>query len=585
MSVPQPSTFPPQTLRQYALLADGERGALCGPHGEIVWMCAPRWHDDAVFATLIGGAGAYAVTPSVRCVWGGWYEPRSLIWRNRWTGDDGSVVECRDALARPSDVDRSVLLRHVCAAQGHAEVDALLDVRAGFGADPMTEVHRDDTGVWTARCGELWMRWTGAGNAHVDDRGRLRLTLDVRDEAGCDLVLEIGRGTMPPPLPPAKELWARTEQAWEDDLPSFDSCAAPRDTVHAYAVLRGLTSAGGGMVAAATTSLPEHADKNSNYDYRYVWIRDQAYAGIAVAADGGHPLLSAACATVAGHLIEDGSNLRPAYRVDGGSVPQVKELDLSGYPGGTPQTGNRAVAQFQLDAFGESLQLFAAAAGHGLLTPDGDKAVDIACAAIAARWDEPDAGIWELDDAWWTQSRLASVAGLRSIAPHLSGARRQTATELADAILRETTRRCVTPEGYWGCAPGQSRVDAALLLPPVRGALPAGDPRTHATLRRVREELMEDGYVYRFAPDDGRLGEDEGAFVLCGFALALAELHQGDVVAAFRAFERNRSACGPPGLLAEEFDVRQRQLRGNLPQAFVHALLLETSVRLGPHSR
>jgi GH15 family glucan-1,4-alpha-glucosidase len=151
--------------------------------------------------------------------------------------------------------------------------------------------------------------------------------------------------------------------------------------------------------------------------------------------------------------------------------------------------------------------------------------------------------------------------------------------------MRETTRRCLRSDGAWTCAPGDGRVDAALLLPPVRGALPADDPRSHATLRAVRSELMDDGYVYRFAPDNGKLGSDEGAFLLCGFAMSLAELHQGDEVAAFRVFERNRSACGPSGLLAEEYDVLQRQLRGNLPQAFVHALMFDASVRLGPYAR
>jgi hypothetical protein len=572
-------------LRQYALVADGERGALCGPHGEMVWLCVPRWDDDAVFATLLGGAGAYAVTPSMRCVWGGQYEPGSLIWRNRWVGDDEAIIECRDALARPAERDRAVILRRAVALQGRAEVDVLLDVRAGFGVEGMEDLHRDDRGVWTARCGDLWMRWTGGGHATPDDDGRLRLTLEVTDRRGVDLVLEIGCGTMPAPLPPADELWTRTERQWRDDVPEFAGAAAPRDTAHAYAIMRGLTSMDGGMVAAATTSLPERADKDSNYDYRYVWMRDQSYAGVAVASDGAHPLLLSACDTVAAHLLEDGPNLRPAYRVGGGEIPRVRELDLSGYPGAPPQTGNDAVAQFQLDGFGEALQLFAAAAKHGVLTPDGEKAVDVACAAIAQRWDEPDAGIWELHDQWWTHSRLACVAGLRSIASFAHGMRRTNATELADAILRETTKRCVTPSGAWGCVPGDERVDAALLLPPVRGAVPANDPRTHATLRTVRETLMQDGYVYRFAPGNGQLGDDEGAFLLCGFMLALAELHQGDTVAAFRAFERNRSACGPSGLLAEEFDVYQRQLRGNLPQAFVHAMLLEASVRLGPYAR
>jgi GH15 family glucan-1,4-alpha-glucosidase len=101
-----------------------------------------------------------------------------------------------------------------------------------------------------------------------------------------------------------------------------------------------------------------------------------------------------------------------------------------------------------------------------------------------------------------------------------------------------------------------------------------------ATLDAVRTDLCQDGYVYRFAPDNRPLGDAEGAFLLCGFVLSLAHRHQGDQAEAFRWFERTRAACGPPGLLAEEYDVRQRQLRGNLPQAFVHAMLLETAHRL-----
>ncbi len=89
--------------------------------------------------------------------------------------------------------------------------------------------------------------------------------------------------------------------------------------------------------------------------------------------------------------------------------------------------------------------------------------------------------------------------------------------------------------------------------------------------------------MYRFRPDDRPLGDSEGAFVLCGFLMALADHQQGNDLAAVRWFERSRTACGPPGLFAEEYDVGQRQLRGNLPQAFVHALMFETAHRLaGP---
>jgi GH15 family glucan-1,4-alpha-glucosidase len=121
-------------------------------------------------------------------------------------------------------------------------------------------------------------------------------------------------------------------------------------------------------------------------------------------------------------------------------------------------------------------------------------------------------------------------------------------------------------------------VDAALLLAAIRGAVAPDDPRSVATLRAVRDELCVDGYAYRFRPDERPLGEAEGAFLLCGFLIALALDGHGDRVGAARWFERTRAACGPPGLLSEEFDVRQRQIRGNLPQAFVHALLLECAV-------
>jgi len=123
-------------------------------------------------------------------------------------------------------------------------------------------------------------------------------------------------------------------------------------------------------------------------------------------------------------------------------------------------------------------------------------------------------------------------------------------------------------------------VDAALLLPLIRGAVGVDDPRGEATFQAVGDELTEDGHVYRFRHDDRPLHQAEGAWPLCGFWMALAEWRRGDEVAARHWFERNRAACGPAGLFAEEYDVHQRQLRGNLPQAFVHAAMLECAATL-----
>jgi GH15 family glucan-1,4-alpha-glucosidase len=129
-------------------------------------------------------------------------------------------------------------------------------------------------------------------------------------------------------------------------------------------------------------------------------------------------------------------------------------------------------------------------------------------------------------------------------------------------------------------APDDDRCDAALLLPQVRGLLGADDPRSVATLRTVCDELTLDGYVFRYSVHDQPLGVEEGAFLLCGYWLSMALADAGEVAHARALFERNRAACGPAALFTEEYDVTQRQLRGNLPQAFVHALMLETACRL-----
>ncbi len=575
--------FAPHVLREYALLADGERGILLGPRGDFVWMCAPRWDSDAVFSSLIGGHGIYAVTPVGRFVWGGYYEDGSLIWRSRWITETG-IIECREALAFPGDPHRAVVLRRIIATQGDARVRVLLDPRPGFGQRGLTHLEQD-SGMWTGRAGALHLRWAGGGAAKpgADGTAAHALAVELTVSAGGhhDLVLELSEDVLPAQPPAPDQAWEATEHTWHTSVPDLGNTVARPDARHAYAVLRGLTSSGGGMVAAATTSLPERAEQGRNYDYRYVWIRDQCFTGQAIAAAGPHPLLDDAVRFVAERLLADGPQLKPAYTTTGGPVPDQRSLKLPGYPGGHDIAGNHVNAQFQLDALGEALLLLAAAERHDHLDADGWRAAEAAAAAIAARWTDAEAGIWELDPHNWTESRLICVAGLRAISA--AGAPPPKTGDwlaLAEKILAETAATSTHPTGRWQRAPDDDRLDAALLLPPIRGALPAGDPRTLATLHALDEELAEDSYLYRFRQQPGPLGDAEGAFLLCGFTMALALHQQGEEVAATRWFERNRAACGPPGLYSEEYDIAQRQLRGNLPQAFVHALMFEAAARL-----
>ena len=564
-------------LRDYAFIADGQRGALVGPDGALAWMCFPAWHDPAVFAGLIGSGGVFRVGPVEPQVWGGYYEPDSLIWRSRWvTG--GAIIECRQALACPAARDRVVVLQRVVAVEGTAHVAVVLQPAGDYGRSGPRPWRHVDRELVSGSDRSTW-RLAGAAEAVAARSGRLAVTLEIPEGQHRDLVLEIVTGDSPSADQlVADELWQATEHHWAEAVPAeANGVVAERDVRHSVAVLHGLTAPSGGTVAAATASLPERAEAGRSYDYRYVWIRDLCYVGMAGAELGAPRLVEPATRFVSDRLLVDGDRLMPAYTVDGNAVPGESHLGLPGYPGGGDVIGNHVRDQFQLDALGEALRLFAAADEMGLLDASGWRAAGVAARAIETRWPEPDAGVWELEDQHWTHSRLICVAGLRAISARPS-APTPAWEALADAITATTSDEAVHPSGRWQRSPNDERVDASLLLPGMTGAIGPTDQRTVATYRSVADELTEDRYVYRFRQTTGQpLGAAEGAFVLCNFWMSLAALDQDDPVEAARWFERGRAGCGPPGLFSEEFDVDQRQLRGNIPQAFVHAELIHAA--------
>ncbi|WP_353890666.1 glycoside hydrolase family 15 protein [Micromonospora sp. WMMA1363] len=570
----------PHLLGAYALIADGYRGALVGPYGDIGWLCAPGWSDPPLFGDILGpGLGHFLLFPETRHVHGGYYNDGSLIWINRWEVEN-AIIESRDALAAPGDEDRVVLLRQIRTLDRPAKFRVILSPRADFGRESVEDVTRDGA-LWLARTGALHLRVTGAEQLRPDRDGLLEGELKLSARSWHDLVLEVSpRPFTDPPCQPG-ELWRATEEYWHRVAPRFAG-PAQQDATLSYAILRGMTRPGGGMVAAATTSLPEQALAGRNYDYRYAWIRDQSMAGQAAALVGAHDLLDDAVSFITTRILADGDRLAPAYTASGKPVPPETRLDfLSGYPGAQPQTGNWVRSQFQLDVFGEALLVLAAAARLDRIDKMAWRAAEQAADSIERRWREPDSGIWELSTRHWTYPRLICVAGLKSVARVASGDQAGRWSALADVILADAATHGLHPRGYWKQAYDDERVDAALLMAGVRGALPAGDPRTTKTLKAVLDELGSEGYVYRFRSNRRPLGDTENAFLLCGFAAALACCKSGRMADAKRIFERNRSTYGSPGLYSEEYDVRQRRLRGNLPQAFVHALMLEAAATLG----
>ena len=327
------------------------------------------------------------------------------------------------------------------------------------------------------------LRWQGAGAARptpVRTHRRLEMLLTIPAGQHHDLILEIAPAGLPAELAEPDGAWRSSEAAWKQAVPQLDNCLSPRDARHSYAVWRGPTSSGGGMVAAATTSLPERAEAGRNYDYRYVWIRDQCYAGHALAAAE----TSGFSQTVFDSSQNGFSTTVPAWhRPTPRSGPECRTTRTWSprISGGFDRIGNWVNGQFQLDAFGEALLLFADAAGSDLIDDTAWRAAEITVDAIARRWGEPDAGIWEIDNQAWTPSRrtaagLRAISNIRSVAgPHPDW------LALADRILADTASGATHPAGYWQRSPGDEGLDGSLLLPALRGAVPADDPRTCAT--------------------------------------------------------------------------------------------------------
>jgi GH15 family glucan-1,4-alpha-glucosidase len=573
----------PHELRDYAVLADGMRGALMDPDGGMAWLCFPGWSDPAVFASLLGSGGTYRLSPPGRFVSGGYYEDGTLIWRRRWVTED-NVIECREALDYPGEDERCVILRRLEALDGDAVLVGALQLAHDYGRRRAGPWRREDD-AWICAADGFHARWRGAGQTTVgSDASQLDLRVRLQPGEPHDLVLELQRKDFrKTPQPDTSELWQRTEEAWHRTVPSCEEVPAGRDVRRSFAVLRGMTTPSGGTVAAATTALPERAEAGRNYDYRYVWIRDTCYIGHAGAAvKGGEPILDDAVRWTCARVLADGRNAMPAYLPDGAPVPRPSSLGLPGYPGGSDTLGNRVRDQFQLDMFGEFLLLLANAASRDRLDADGWRAAEVAFDVIAERHGEKEAGIWEVDPDHWTHSRLICVAGLKAIAQH--GAPRRWSTEaisLADHLLSKIDRTCLHRSGRWQRAPGDDRIDASLLLAEIRGALSPDDSRSIATRRAVAQDLCEDDYLYRYAHPGRQLGQDEGAFLICNFWMSLACLRAGEVRQGAQWFERTRASCGSAGLFSEEYDVAQHQLRGNLPQVFVHALLIECAAELG----
>ncbi len=579
-------------IEDYALVSDMASCALIGRDGSIDWLTFPRFDSGACFASLLGDSdhnGRWLLAPAgpVERVERR-YRDSSLVLETVFHTATGSVavVDCM-----PPHDDRHDLVRVVEGRGGEVAMQMHLTIRFDYGSI-VPWVRRIAGGV-VAIGGPEAVRLATPIELHGQDMSTVGdFTVRDGDHVPFSLSWYASHELAPQPMDAITAVEA-TEAWWtewaKDCTYSGDYRA---EVMRSLNVLKGLTHAEtGGIVAAATTSLPEEIGGERNWDYRYCWLRDATFSLLALQAAGFNTeamewrdwLLRA----VAGRS----DQLQIMYGAAGERRLTEVELDwLPGYEGSRPvRVGNAAHDQFQLDVYGEVLDALyeGQEKGHAH-DPNAWSLQQNLVKFVAEHWDEPDDGIWEVRGGrkHFTHSKvMAWVAVDRAIA---SVARNDCEGDVgAWEVLRSEIRadvmaNGVNADGAFVQHYGAEHFDASLLLVPLVGFLPPDDPHVVATVAAIEEHLTVDGLVRRYSTgesDDGVAGS-EGAFLMCSFWLADNYALMGRVDDATELFERLLGLANDVGLLAEEYDPIRKRMLGNFPQAFSHVSLVNTATYL-----
>ena len=583
---------PTRMIEDYALISDRLTAALVGKDGSIDWLCFPRFDSEAVFAALLGDHdnGHWRVAP----VAGGTctsrrYRGDTMILETEWATPSGTV---RVIDFMPERDEAPDVVRIIEGIEGSVDMRSELRLRFGYG-DVVPWVRSLD-GMLAAIAGPdaVWLA------SDVPHRGRdFASVADVTVTAGerSTFVLTWNPSYQHRPQPvDALRALAETEHFWQSWADRCSYHGPYREAVlRSLLTLKAMTYAPtGGIVAAVTTSLPEEIGGSRNWDYRYCWLRDATFTLQALvktgytdeAAHWREWLLRAIAGTP--------ERLQILYGIAGERQAPERELPwLAGFAGSKPvRVGNGAVDQRQLDVYGEVMDTLWLARTYGL--PRSQDAWRIQRGLmdwLETGWKEPDEGLWEVRGPrrHFTHSKvLAWVAADRAVRtvetmdlPGPVDRYRALRDEIhADVCARgfDSSRNTFT-QSY-----GSKALDAALLLIPQVGFLPAGDERVRGTLRAVMADLCAGGMVRRYDTDEAQDGVpgDEGVFLACSFWLADALVLDGQVEAGRARFETLLSLRNDVGLLAEEYDVVAGRQLGNVPQAYSHLALVNTALNL-----
>jgi GH15 family glucan-1,4-alpha-glucosidase len=589
---------PRRRIEDYAAIGDGETMALVSRAGSIDWLCWPRFDSAACFAALLGTDehGRWLLAPKeearvTRC-----YRHDTLILDTTFETDGGAVT-VTDFM--PPRGEHSDLVRIVRGVRGRVAMRMDFTVRFDYGSSVpwVTQQRATQPGgvnILTAIAGPDRVTLRTPAALHGSDHHTVSEFELGEGESLCFvLTYSLSHLEEPRPLEAAAAL-QDSEEFWHEWSARCQYKGRWRDAVHRSLItLKALIyRPTGGIVAAATTSLPELPGGERNWDYRFCWIRDATFTLLALMDAGYMDEAGRWRDWLARALAGAPSQAQILYGIAG--ERRVTELELEWLPGfedSRPvRIGNAAALQKQLDIYGELADAMQHARLGGLVPGDAAWAVQRELTEHVEKiWRDKDEGIWEVRGpprhfthskvmAWVALDRaIDAVEKFKLEAPldRWRDLRRRIHADVCEHGFN--ARRGAFTQAY-----GSTALDASLLMIALVGFLPCTDPRVRGTVEAIGRELMVDGFIRRYIPaqaNDG-LPDGEGAFLACSFWYVdnLALLGRRDE--AIELFERLLACRNDVGLLAEEYDPRARRQLGNFPQAFSHVALVSSALNL-----
>ncbi len=583
----------PLPIEDYAMIGDCHTAALIGKDGSIDWLCLPRFDSASMFGALLGDKnhGRWLLAPKgENATSHRRYEGTNFNLLTTWTTPDGEV-EVTELM--PHGGRRADLIRRIRGVRGTVTMHQELQIRFGY-ADAMPWVRqipekRDHALVAVAGPDAVVIRGpllTPSDHAHVSD-------FAVSEGETIDICMTWYPSHRKVPSRINVRSNIRRSNRWWNNWTS--ACNVEHDkyrdqVTRSLLILRALTHDDtGGIVAAATTSLPEQWGGVRNWDYRFVWLRD-ASATLEVLLSKGfrseaeswrHWLLRA----IAG----DPGDIQIMYGLSGErELPETTVESLPGYDGAAPvRKGNGAYTQYQGDIFGETMLALQKAREVGAKEDKFSWPLQRALLSfVEENWQREDHGMWEMRGPTqnFTHSRAmlwaALDCGVRAVREHgLDG----PADEWEK--LRDRIRDDIEEHGFdrkqntYTQHYRTERVDATLLQLAQIGYLDYNDPRMLGTVAAIEKELLRDGLLMRYLTEDSHdtLPPGEHPFLVCSFWLVEQYAHSGRLDEAVALMDRLVGFCNDVGMLSEEYDNEQNLHVGNTPQALSHLGLVRAA--------